>query len=72
MKHPFIDPLFTLYIYFQIIDRATINEVHRFVFSGPLTPDGVALRDVTYVEKLVISSLILNDGIVFVDMLILP
>lgn len=67
MIHLFIDLFFTLFIYFQMVDRATINEVHRFVFSGPLTPNGAALRDVTYVEKLVITLLILNDGIVFLD-----
>ena len=55
MIPPFIDLLFILFIYFQMVDRATINEVHRFVFSGPLTPNGGALRDVTYVEKLVIT-----------------
>ena len=35
----------------QTVDRATINEVRRFVFSGPLTADGIALRDVTHVTK---------------------
>lgn len=35
----------------QHIDNATKNEVRRFVFSGPLTPNGVALRDVTLTKK---------------------
>ena len=36
---------------FQGVDRSTVNEVRKFVFSGPLTPGGVALRDITYVRK---------------------
>jgi hypothetical protein len=39
------------YLTFQHIDNATKNEVRRFVFSGPLTPGGVALRDVTLTKK---------------------
>ena len=35
----------------QKMDTATQNEVRRFVFSGPLTPNGVALRDVTITRK---------------------
>ena len=37
----------------QEFDNAYENEVRRFVFSGPLTPGGVALRDVTITKKLV-------------------
>jgi hypothetical protein len=44
----------------QKIDRATINEVRRFIFSGPLTENGGALRDITYVHKYVDPEIILN------------
>ena len=27
------------------------DEVHRFVFSGPLTPGGVALRDLSITKQ---------------------
>lgn len=49
--------IFYMYLYIsnfflpQHEDRAIINEVRRFVFSGPLTQQGVALRDITYVRK---------------------
>lgn len=36
---------------FQLWDTATRNEVRRFVFSGPLTPRGVALRDYSLTKK---------------------
>ena len=35
----------------QEFNNAYENEVRRFVFSGPLTPGGVALRDVTITKK---------------------
>ena len=33
------------------MDRSTINEVRRFIFSGELTENGGALRDITHVHK---------------------
>ena len=39
------------FVYAQNWDTATRNEVRRFVFSGPLTPNGVALRDYALTKK---------------------
>ncbi|XP_011402441.1 PREDICTED: mucolipin-3-like [Amphimedon queenslandica] len=50
----------TAYDNSSLVDRATINEVRRFVFSGPLTDKGVALKDVTYVNKYVKPEVILK------------
>ena len=36
---------------FQDVDPLMKNEVRRFVFSGPLTDGGVALRDLKVVPQ---------------------
>lgn len=42
----------------QNLDTATQNEVRKFVFSGPLTPQGVALKNVTLTRKYVNPDLV--------------
>ncbi|KAL5467001.1 hypothetical protein EMCRGX_G031166 [Ephydatia muelleri] len=54
----FISLIIESYEYSQRQDPFIKDEVHRFVFSGPLTPGGVALRDLSITKHYVDPELI--------------